>query len=553
MFSPEQYSQYMQAYGSAAAPPATTASQPYGGSAGYGQYPYGAAAAAGQQMMPPAGSGWAQPPATAPAAGAEAGPPPPGAAPAGFGQYAHYMQPQAGMAPPAAAVDGMAPASSSYGASHSSSGYGGGCGGGGASAAPGELPPGASHSGVVKSFDEEKGYGFIECKETGTDVFVNRSELNGALVRAGDEVAFTVAQGNKGLRAEGVRVLGKSTELTALPAYMGSIKFFDNEKGYGFIKNDDLKHRSGKDLLLLRSELNGASVQAGDEVSFSIQEDRKGPKAVNVQVLRRGPSASDLPRYNGTIKSFDYEKGFGFIQSVEVKDMSGKDLLLLKSELKGSVVRAGDQVLFSIGSDSKGMKALNIEITARAPDYAEQAIAAAAAQNGHDTSAEMLMMLRNMAAIESHRQAQEAAGASAGFPAATAATPQCPAQEQQLALPGPAGPPQPSPQSQPPADLSGQTLVGTVKNFLEEKGFGFIHCDETNRIHQKDVFFMKSLLRGQACASGDQVQFSYRMGPKGPSASDVVVLTHAAPQGGAAYQPSFMAVPGAVDLRSCPY
>jgi len=60
----------------------------------------------------------------------------------------------------------------------------------------------------------------------------------------------------------------------------GTIKFFNEEKGFGFIKQDD----SNKDLFVHVSNLID-EVQKDDKVEFEIEDGRKGPNAVNVKVI----------------------------------------------------------------------------------------------------------------------------------------------------------------------------------------------------------------------------------------------------------------------------
>ena len=61
-------------------------------------------------------------------------------------------------------------------------------------------------NGIVKWFDERKGYGFIE-QEEGPDVFVHHSGINATGFKSlndGDSVTFDVEQGQKGLAAANV-------------------------------------------------------------------------------------------------------------------------------------------------------------------------------------------------------------------------------------------------------------------------------------------------------------------------------------------------------------
>jgi cold shock protein len=63
-------------------------------------------------------------------------------------------------------------------------------------------------NGVVKWFNNQKGYGFIE-QEDGTDVFVHHTGINATGFKSlneGDRVTFDVEQGKKGLAAVNVRI-----------------------------------------------------------------------------------------------------------------------------------------------------------------------------------------------------------------------------------------------------------------------------------------------------------------------------------------------------------
>jgi len=65
-------------------------------------------------------------------------------------------------------------------------------------------------TGTVKWFNGTKGYGFIE-REGGADVFVHFSAIRGEGFRnleEGQSVEFNVEQGQKGLQATDVTVIG---------------------------------------------------------------------------------------------------------------------------------------------------------------------------------------------------------------------------------------------------------------------------------------------------------------------------------------------------------
>jgi CspA family cold shock protein len=62
----------------------------------------------------------------------------------------------------------------------------------------------------------------------------------------------------------------------------GTVKWFSDEKGYGFITPDD----GSKDLFVHQTALaNGYSLPEGAKVTFDAEEGDKGPRAVNVQTV----------------------------------------------------------------------------------------------------------------------------------------------------------------------------------------------------------------------------------------------------------------------------
>ena len=63
----------------------------------------------------------------------------------------------------------------------------------------------------------------------------------------------------------------------------GTVKWFSNEKGYGFITPDE----GGDDLFVHFSAIAGSGFKTLDEgakVSFEVTEGQKGPQATDIQV-----------------------------------------------------------------------------------------------------------------------------------------------------------------------------------------------------------------------------------------------------------------------------
>ncbi len=63
----------------------------------------------------------------------------------------------------------------------------------------------------------------------------------------------------------------------------GTVKFFNNEKGYGFISRE-----SGDDVFVHYSNISGdgyKSLEEGQNVEFDVAPGRKGEEAQNVRVI----------------------------------------------------------------------------------------------------------------------------------------------------------------------------------------------------------------------------------------------------------------------------
>ena len=64
---------------------------------------------------------------------------------------------------------------------------------------------------------------------------------------------------------------------------IGTVKWFNSEKGYGFITGED-----GKDVFAHFSQINVdgyKTLEEGQKVSYDVVQGQKGPQAENISIL----------------------------------------------------------------------------------------------------------------------------------------------------------------------------------------------------------------------------------------------------------------------------
>ena len=61
----------------------------------------------------------------------------------------------------------------------------------------------------------------------------------------------------------------------------GTVKFFNTEKGFGFITPDG----GGKDVFVHANDTGGVVLKEGNKVEFDVVQGKKGPQASGVRVI----------------------------------------------------------------------------------------------------------------------------------------------------------------------------------------------------------------------------------------------------------------------------
>jgi CspA family cold shock protein len=150
-------------------------------------------------------------------------------------------------------------------------------------------------SAIVKWFNPIKGYGFVQPDDGSGDAFVHVSVLEAAGHRDlpdGAAVECEIAQGDKGPTVitifsvsapEGGAEAVASAEPEG-PLIEGMVKFFDANKGYGFIVPDD----GGPDIFISGRVVASSGLrmlEPESRVRVGTQQGDKGPLAVTVEVI----------------------------------------------------------------------------------------------------------------------------------------------------------------------------------------------------------------------------------------------------------------------------
>lgn len=315
----------------------------------------------------------------------------------------------------------------------------------------------------------------------------------------------------------------------------GTVRFFDLERGFGFLAPDD----GSADVFVHVSEVRPVAgervLREGQAVSFDVGEGPRGPQALAVAVTGDVASGATIGVL-ATVSWYEPAKGYGFASP----DGGGAEVFVHSSSIvTGGVLAGGQRVAFVVEAGEKGPQAqhlvpLSHEAGLRgAPATARDDEADGTVEwfneeksfgfiTADDGKGDVFLHTRALedpeyvpaagdrvefstVTMEQGRQAREVTFVAPGAPVAATASP----------APASSGRPSRAPARSQPNTRSGD---GTVARYDGDRGFGFITPDAGGA----DLFVHVSVIAdGEPLVPGERVRFGIRQSDRGPQADDV--------------------------------
>jgi CspA family cold shock protein len=165
-----------------------------------------------------------------------------------------------------------------------------------------DPPPGRRVDATVKWFNASKGFGFVTLSDGTQDAFLPMATLRRAGyedVREGSLITCEISAGAKGPLVTNVLNIDASTAVAPHSGHSGgaerqsprptttlegAVKWFEPEKGYGFISPDG----GGKDVFIHITALRRSGVNTlgpGQRVRVNVVDGKKGLEADRITVI----------------------------------------------------------------------------------------------------------------------------------------------------------------------------------------------------------------------------------------------------------------------------
>eukprot|EP00397_Hematodinium_sp_SG-2012_P034076 GEMP01036499.1.p1 GENE.GEMP01036499.1~~GEMP01036499.1.p1 ORF type:complete len:506 (-),score=127.02 GEMP01036499.1:436-1953(-) len=206
------------------------------------------------------------------------------------------------------------------------------------------VPANGIFCGVLKTYSEEKGFGFIACDEAkrlfDMDVWVHGKEVTACGADVGTEMQFYIQLNSK-----------NQPQACAVRRHQGFVK----KRGrFTFIESAEVKQLYGKDAFVR----DGDAYLEGLRVSFLLTfSDQMDPQAEDVEITGDVQACEyEQPEedtmYEGVMKSCGPK--YGFVESDQVKRIYGKDVFVNSFIQQQENLSVGDPVVFTLQLNDQG-------------------------------------------------------------------------------------------------------------------------------------------------------------------------------------------------------
>jgi len=164
--------------------------------------------------------------------------------------------------------------------------------------------------------------------------------------------------------------------------YIGKIKAFNHQTGFGFINTPEIMAKYGCDVFLNQEVAGGIVI--GGIVSFAVEFNKNGkPQARRCVLEEEKPNRDKVQKnagnsvtslvgqvHRGRVKSFNAQRGFGFINAMEIQHhFSGRDVYVAKNQAPDGKLQVGQAVEFRLHVDRSGQpQARDIKMVAADSD-----------------------------------------------------------------------------------------------------------------------------------------------------------------------------------------
>lgn len=402
--------------------------------------------------------------------------------------------------------------------------------------------------GVVKSWNGEKGYGFISCDMLTGDVMFSRNDLPIDIkeVRGkfldGRPVVFDAQQGPDG-RYKATSMVVPYVEGKSLA---GQIKIFFNEKGFGFITSSSLT----EDVFFPANILNGVSPGTqlkGELVMFDVEAQPDGKLKATKVLFQSGKIATRVKGTVGNMMMPNMPSSFsaggkpsnmsmglgGNIAAMNVMNMGSMQNSLgsVQARVEAAAAKAQAQGLI-VGSvksysERNGYGFLQIPGLPNDMKFGRQSLVGV-----QNVSQGEMVSFRVEQLPDGRMQAVQVSSLMAesmGMQVAQQPTAKRPASEMGNGMPGMGMlmPMQKMQKAKPSEKPTGQFNSGIIRSYNGQKGFGFISSPSISG----DIFFMLTSLPQEARdlhgkdLQGKAVNFEVSQTPDGKVRAQNIVIT----------------------------